>query len=154
MYSFYLFGKPVETAFVGIFQEKGKILYLLLYLSALFFCLLPTYSRNRENASYRSLGASGAVSAVIFAYIILSPLGGIGLIFIPGLQIPGFIFGFIYLVISSFLDRRGRGNINHSAHIWGAIYGIVFLVVASYLLSDYPVFQAFIRSVQSWFNSL
>lgn len=150
MYAFYLFGKIVEQYFMLIFQEKGKLLYLLLYLTALFVCLLPTYGKHKNDSSYRSLGASGAVSAVIFAYIILEPLTGIGLIFIPGISIPGFIFGFLYLGISTWLDKRGGGNINHSAHLWGALYGIAFLIAAGYLFSDYEVLDQFIRKVQAY----
>ena len=150
MYAFYLFGKAVEDYFILIFQEKGKLLYLLLYLTSLFVCLLPTYSKHRDDGSYRSLGASGAVSAVIFAYIMLEPLTGIGIIFIPGISIPGFLFGILYLVISSYLDKRGGGGINHSAHLWGAIYGIAFLIVAAYLFSNYEVLQEFVYKVQTY----
>ena len=150
MYAFYLFGKAVEDYFILIFQEKGKLLYLLLYLTSLFVCLLPTYSKHREDGSYRSLGASGAVSAVIFAYIMLEPLTGIGIIFIPGISIPGFLFGILYLAISSYLDKRGGGGINHSAHLWGALYGIAFLIVAAYLFSDYAVLQEFVYKVQTY----
>jgi membrane associated rhomboid family serine protease len=150
MYAFYLFGKAVEDYFILIFQEKGKLLYLLLYITSLFVCLLPTYSKHRDDGSYRSLGASGAVSAVIFAYIMLEPLTGIGIIFIPGISIPGFLFGILYLAISSYLDKRGGGGINHSAHLWGALYGIAFLIVAAYLFSDYAVLQEFVYKVQTY----
>ncbi|MBX3253808.1 MAG: rhomboid family intramembrane serine protease [Chitinophagaceae bacterium] len=132
MYSFWIFGRYVEVLFMAKFGTTGKWLYLLMYLSALFFCLLPTYLKNKNNQYYRSLGASGAVSAVIFAFIFLAPLENLGLIILPGISIPGFIFGALYLVISSILDKRGGGNINHSAHIWGALYGIAFLVVAGF----------------------
>lgn len=151
MYALYMFGISVENGFVDIFGSKGKLLYLLMYISALLVCLLPTYSQNKENSSYRSLGASGAVSAVIFAYIFLDPLSKLGLIFIPGIMIPGFIFGFLYLIISSYLDKRGGGNINHSAHIWGALYGIAFLIVFAYALSDYPVLASFVQKIRYYF---
>jgi membrane associated rhomboid family serine protease len=150
MYAFYLFGKAVEDYFILIFQEKGKLLYLLLYITSLVVCLLPTYSKHRDDGSYRSLGASGAVSAVIFAYIMLEPLTGIGIIFIPGISIPGFLFGILYLAISSYLDKRGGGGINHSAHLWGALYGIAFLITAAYMFSDYPVLQEFVYKVQAY----
>src|SRR5688572_16438234 len=71
MYAFYMFGQFVEDSFENIFEEKGKILYLLLYLTSLMVSLLPTYSQHKEDSSYRSLGASGAVSAVIFSFIML-----------------------------------------------------------------------------------
>jgi len=115
-------------------------------------CLLPTYKKQKNNYYYRSLGASGAVSAVVFCFILLAPLQKLGLIFIP-IMIPGFIFGAIYLIASSIFDRKSAGNINHSAHIWGAIYGIVFLTVASYFFSSYPVLQNFIQQIQEWLRT-
>jgi membrane associated rhomboid family serine protease len=124
-----------------------------MYLSSLFACLLPTYNKNKNNANYRSLGASGAVSAVVFAFIFLEPLRGIGIVFIP-FMIPGFIFGFLYLVISTIMDKRGGGNINHSAHIWGALYGIVFLAVTGSFLARYNLFESFARQVSSYIHSL
>lgn len=150
MYAFYMFGDSVEGTFVHIFAQKGKLLYLLLYITALAACLLPTYSKHKNDSSYRSLGASGAVSAVIFAYILLNPLQGIGIIFIPGIHLPAFIFGLLYIVISSWLDKRGGGNINHSAHIFGGLYGIAFLILAGYLFSDYHVLQEFVEKVQGY----
>jgi membrane associated rhomboid family serine protease len=152
MYAFYLFGRNVENYFDLIFQEKGKVLYLLMYIAALFVCLLPTYTRHKEDAHYRSLGASGAVSAVIFASILLEPERGIFFVFLPGLEIPGFIFGFLYLVLTSYLDKRGGGNINHSAHLWGALFGISFLILAAFAFSDYRVLEVFIARVQDFFS--
>jgi membrane associated rhomboid family serine protease len=154
MYAFYMFGGMVEEYFQYLFAEKGKVLYLLMYVTALAVCLLPTYSRHKEDSYYRSLGASGAVSAVIFAYILLDPLNKIGIIFLPPqLGLPGFIFGLLYLIISSWLDKRGGGNINHSAHIWGALYGISFLILAGFIFSDYKLLEAFIQKIQGWIGS-
>lgn len=153
MYALYLFGRNVEEYFGLIFQEKGKILYLVMYVLALLAALLPTYTRHKNDSSYRSLGASGAVSAVIFASILLEPERGIGFVFIPGVYIPGFLFGFLYLIISSYLDKRGGGNINHSAHIFGALFGIAFLIVMAYAFSDYRVLDTFITRVQRYLQS-
>jgi membrane associated rhomboid family serine protease len=154
MYSLWLFGGLVESHFMGVFGQNGKWLYLLMYVSSLFFCLLPTYSKNKNNYNYRSLGASGAVSAVVFAFIFLDPLLSLSLVFLPGFGIPGFLFGLLYLIISSILDKRGGGNINHSAHIWGALYGISFLIVTGSFLSDSNLLQDFLHKVtykiQSW----
>ena len=154
MYAFYAFGNYIEDAFTQIFGSSGKLLYIILYITSLFFCLLPTYLKHRDNAYYRSLGASGAVSAIVFAFIFLFPNEGIGLIFIPGLHVPGFIFGILYLVISSILAKRGGSHINHSAHLWGAVYGIVFTVVAAFALTHYNLPQLFLQQVQSYFGSL
>lgn len=153
MYSFWIFGQEVEKQFQGAFGEKGKLLYLLMYVSSLYFCLLPTYVKNKNNYHYRSLGASGAVSAVVFAFIFLDPLRSLSLIFLPGIGIPGFIFGFLYLIISSYLDKRGGGNINHSAHIWGALYGISFLIIAGSFLSYHNLLQEFIWKLKLYLHS-
>jgi membrane associated rhomboid family serine protease len=153
MYALYVFGEGqrkegVEYFFVSVFGEKGKILYLLMYLLALIVCLIPTFNRNRTNYNYKSLGASGAVSAVVFSFILFEPLRGVGLVFIP-VFIPGFLFGIIYLIVSYFLDKKGNSHINHSAHIWGALFGICYLIVACRLFSDFPVLANFLESVRT-----
>ncbi|MEO6313903.1 MAG: rhomboid family intramembrane serine protease [Chitinophagaceae bacterium] len=152
MYSLFIFGEYVESQFADVFGASGKWLYLLMYVSSLYFCLLPTYKKNKDNYNYRSLGASGAVSAVVFAFIFLEPLRRIGIIFIP-FMIPGFIFGFLYLIISSIFDKKGGGNINHSAHIWGALYGICFLIITGSFLARYHLLNSFIRQVESYVHS-
>ena len=158
MYALYMFGigvqGNVEDSFVYIFAEKGKLLYILLYIMSLGACLLPTYSKHKNDSSYRSLGASGAVSAVVFAYILLNPLDRLGLIIIPFFKLPAFVFGILYIVISSYLDKRGGGNINHSAHIFGGLFGIAFLIVAGYLFSDYHVLQEFVERVREYSSRL
>jgi membrane associated rhomboid family serine protease len=149
MFSFYVFGRLVENTFLQIFGSKGYILYALMYIAALPACLIPTYSQHKENYSYRSLGASGAVSAVIFAGIMLYPTQGISLMFIP-ISIPGFIFGPVYLLITAYLSRRGGSYINHSAHLWGALFGIAFLIVASLALSDFNPITWFVSQIESY----
>jgi membrane associated rhomboid family serine protease len=153
MYSLYIFGEYVETKFTDLFGQNGRLFYLLMYVTALPICLLPTYSKNRDNYHYRSLGASGAVSAVVFAFIFLEPLRKLGLIFIPGFMIPGFIFGLVYLGISTYLDKKGGGNINHSAHIWGALYGIAFLIVFGNSLGHYKPLHEFVNQVRFYFET-
>lgn len=148
MLALYLFGDAVENNFLTLFGRKGRTLYLLLYILALLFSLLPTFSKHRNDYYYRSLGASGAVSAVIFASILFNPLAGIGLFFIP-IYIAGFIFGILYLVISQWLEKRGGGNINHSAHIYGALFGIVFTIVVCSAFSGYPVLKSFIDQIMN-----
>ncbi len=149
MYSFYLFGEMVESAFVSIFGEKGKPLYLILYITSLVICLLPTYMQHKDNYHYRSLGASGAVSAVIFVGIFLNPTMLMGIFPIP-VNIPGFIFGPIYLALSAYLAKKGHGNINHSAHIWGALFGIIFIIVSCQFLSDYRPVTIFVTDILSY----
>lgn len=154
MISLYMLGTPVEKIFMKaqLFGENGKLLYLALYFSALVVSLLPTYTKNKNNSYYRSLGASGAVAAVVFTYIMLAPMTDLYLFFIP-IPVPAFIFGFLYLGISAYLDRRGGGRINHSAHFWGSVYGAVFIIVTSYFIAKYPVVQNFADSVKYWISS-
>lgn len=148
MYAFYLFGGACENSFVAIFGIYGKTYYVLMYLLALIACVIPDFLKYHSNPNYRSLGASGAVSAVVFAYILFRPLQGIGLLFIP-VFIPGFLFGILFLVISYFLGKKGGTSINHAAHIWGALFGIIFLIVFSQLFSSYPLLNNFIDSIKN-----
>lgn len=155
MFSLYLFGgnleydpEPNRVDFMDIFGDRGKLYYLIMYILALFVCLLPTFAKHRDDYYYKSLGASGAVSAVIFASIILHPLDKLGFFYLPPI-IPAWIFGILYLVISSYMGRRGRDNINHSAHIWGALFGIAFLVGLCFILqTQYKPLDAFFFKIK------
>lgn len=149
MYSFYSFGMMVESAFGELFGFKARALYLLFYLSALIVSSIPTYLKNKDNSFYQSLGASGAVSAIVFASMVLDPTSKIQLMFIP-IGIPAVLFGIVFLFISAWLDKRGGGHINHSAHLFGALYGVVFMVVSCYLFSNYPVIQAFMENIKAY----
>ena len=151
MIALLLFGKQVENAFIEIFAAKGELLYAVMYISALATSLVPTYSQEKDNYHYRSLGASGAVSAVVFAGVLLFPLQKMGLMFLP-IMIPGFIFGPIYLFVSAYLSKKGGGNINHSAHIWGALYGAAFVIVTALALSGFNPVTNFISDIKSYFK--
>jgi membrane associated rhomboid family serine protease len=151
MIALYSFGEGLETVFgfPCVFGEKGRIFYLLLYFSALVIASLPDYLKYKDSYHFRSLGASGAVSAVVFSMIIFFPQSPIGLIFLP-IRIPGYIFAIIYLGITVYLDRRGGGRINHSAHFWGAAYGIVFtLVFCQLFAADFDVYENFMAQLRS-----
>jgi membrane associated rhomboid family serine protease len=153
MLSLFLFGKMVESAFQSdiLFGEQGKLFYALLYLSALFLSLVPTFWQERENRYYRSLGASGAVSAIVFVGILFNPTAKIGLFLIPPI-IPGYIFGPLYLLLSAWLGKRGGDQINHSAHISGAIAGVVLTcLICWWLQTDYQPWQQFIVKVKGEF---
>ncbi|MEN9458826.1 MAG: hypothetical protein RL135_1416 [Bacteroidota bacterium] len=152
MYSFYLFGDLVEKTFVQIFGESGKVIYIVLYVVSLVVCLLPTYFNNQNNYHYRSLGASGAVSAVIFAGIFLYPTMGMGIFPIP-FHIPGFVFGPLYLILSAYLAKKGHGNINHSAHIWGGLFGIVFVIITTSFMTKFNALENFLNAIQSYLSS-
>lgn len=125
MITLWSFGGAMETFFA---ERIGTIGYVLFYLSAIVVAILPTYMRHRHDAGYRSLGASGAVSAVLFAFILLDPWSGIYLFLIP-IPIPAFLFAALYVGYSIWMDKRGGDNINHSAHLYGAAYGIMFTLI-------------------------
>lgn len=149
MFSFYSFGGFVEDTFSYMFGSMGPLLYIALYVISQALCLLPTYLKHKDDYYYRSLGASGAVSAVIFAGIFLSPLQKLGILFIP-IGIPGFIFGFIYLAVTAYLDKKGAGGINHSAHLFGAIAGIGLLLIFGYAFSEYNLLENFVQQIRSF----
>jgi membrane associated rhomboid family serine protease len=151
MFALYSFGQAVETMLYSnecVFESKGKLFYILLYLGGLIVASVPDYLRHKNNHNYRSLGASGAVSGVIFAAIALLPQLPIRFFFIP-IDIPGYVFGLVYLAISAYLDRRGGGNINHSAHFWGAAFGLIFTFVCGQFFSNMNMIENFLRQIQS-----
>lgn len=124
MVTLYFFGRAVEQVYVG---RLGAVGFLLFYLSAVVVAILPTYLRHRRDARYRSLGASGAVSAVLFAFILMAPWAGIYIFFIP-IPVPAILYAVFYVGYSIWMERRGGDNVNHSAHLWGAAYGVLFTV--------------------------
>lgn len=128
MLSLYMFGKAVEDAYAAMFDVKGIFFFILLYVGGLAMSSLYSYEKNKGNIYYNALGASGAVSAVIYAFIMLAPTAKLGFMFIP-VPIPAYLFGFIYLGIEYYLSRRGNTGIAHDAHFWGAIYGIILTII-------------------------
>lgn len=125
MVTLYSFGGLME----GYFGARiGLVGFLLFYLSAVVIAILPTFMRHRHDARYRSLGASGAASAMLFASILLDPWSGISLFLIP-IPVPAFVFAGLYIWYSIWMDKRGGDNINHSAHLWGALYGVMFTLL-------------------------
>lgn len=126
MLVFYSFGRVVESYYGYYFGEYANLHYLMLYLGALIFSDVSTYAKNRNNPNYRSLGASGAVSAVVFASILFEPFSTILLMFF--LPLPAIVMGVLYLAVSAYLARQGHGPINHEAHFYGAIFGLVYTI--------------------------
>lgn len=143
MFSFYFFGEQLEYIFHYIFGSLGSVYFILLYLMGIVVSDLPTLLKYKNNHRYNSLGASGAVSAIIFACILFLPLQDICLYGV--LCFPGFILGAIYLIYSYVSAKRSRDGINHDAHLYGALFGIVYCVVL------YPdSIQTFIEQMSEW----
>ena len=125
MITLYSFGGLVLSGFVEYLGvSAGITAFLVLYLGGIVLSDLPTYFRHRHDPGYRSLGASGGVSSVLFAGILFQPVGKVYMMFIP-IGIPGFIWGVLYLLYSYYMGRQRRDNINHDAHFYGALFGVV-----------------------------
>lgn len=127
MFSLYFFGRAVEMVFAYIFGSTGAIYFIALYILGIVVSDIPTFLKQKNNPRYNSLGASGGVAAVIFAFIIFRPLDDICLYF--ALCFPGFILGTLYLVFSWYQGRKSNDNINHDAHLYGALFGLIFCII-------------------------
>jgi membrane associated rhomboid family serine protease len=123
----YSFGNIVETYFKFFFQSKHILYYLLLYTGGLLLSIIPAYGKHKNDVFYNAVGASGAIAAVLFSSIILYPAGKIFFFFIP-VGIPSPVFGILYIAYEYYMSKRGRDNIGHDAHLWGAIFGVVFTI--------------------------
>ncbi|MES2590267.1 MAG: rhomboid family intramembrane serine protease [Bacteroidota bacterium] len=130
MYSLYIFGGSVEAMYrdSDVFGEKGTLFFILLYVTGIAMSSLYSFEKHKNNIYYNALGASGAVSAVIFAFIALAPTQKLMLLIIP-IPIPAYLFGLIFLGIEYYMGKRGQSNIGHDAHFWGAIYGVAFTFI-------------------------
>jgi membrane associated rhomboid family serine protease len=127
MFTLYFFGKALENYYMGILGLQHYY-YTLLYLTALIVANIPSYLKQRDNYNYRSLGASGAVCAVMFAFIMIRPWET--LYIFARVPIPAIIYAVLFLGYTIYMSRRGGDNVNHDAHLWGALYGIVFTILA------------------------
>jgi len=152
MFTLYFFATDIERICKGQLGEcVGTLCFIILYISALLVSILPTYFKQRENSSYHVLGASGAVSAMIFAYMLINPMNFMGILFIP-VMLPAFLFGIIFMLVSISLDKKEQVGINHSAHITGGVYGLFFMIVMFHFLTDLNLIESFFRQIR--FNSL
>ncbi len=143
MYSLYLFGDIIEYYFNEAFGSSGSYYFLALYLIGIVFANLPDFFSKKNNPAYNSLGASGGVSSIVFASVILSPLSKMGIFPIP-VMIPAYIFAVIYVAYSIYMDKRQSDNINHMAHLWGGIWGVLFVAVS--IPASIPYFFEQIKS--------
>jgi len=129
MISLYFLGSTLSYYFIDYYGlQLGTTYLLILYFAGAIFASLPSFFKHQDNSSYKSLGASGAVSAVIFAAILWDPSMRLGILFIP-FPIPAYIFGPIYLAVEYFSMKRGGTGIAHDAHIGGAVFGILFVLL-------------------------
>ena len=144
MVSFYSFGMALENyLFKALFGELSRAMLAILYVTAIIAAVIPDFIKYKNKSYYRSLGASGAVSAIVFAAITIQPNMPIQFFFIP-FKIPGFVFGICFLILSASLAKKGGGNIGHSAHFWGSVYGIVFTYITARFFAGVDLIRIFI----------
>jgi len=124
MLSFYFFADAVFY-FLNAYIGMGVFWFLVLYVTGGMAASIPALLKHKDHTWYNSVGASGAVSAVIFAAIFFDPWNPIMLMLIP-IPIPGFLFGIIYIFASSYFDKKSNDNVAHDAHIAGSLYGFLF----------------------------
>lgn len=129
------FGLILEEQFFSnpeVFDPRlGKVYYILLFTGGIYAASITEYLRNKNNPDYSSLGASGAISSILFCFIMISPISKIYLFFIP---LQGWIAGALLLGVSYYLIRKKRkgtysDTISHESHFWGALYGVAFILI-------------------------
>jgi membrane associated rhomboid family serine protease len=122
MFTLYQFGRLAEAVLFN------KTQYVLLYVTALIASSIFDFIKQKNNSGYAALGASGAVSAVLFASIILDPWEK-GVAIFGVLALPNLVFAVLYLVYCAYMDKRGGDNIGHGAHLWGSVWGFIFTAI-------------------------
>lgn len=121
MFTLYMFA-PVVTNYLDSFS------FLLIYAGSLIFGSLLTLLFHKDDYSYRAVGASGAVTGILYSAILLQPDMNLYLFFIP-IPIPAYIFGIGYLLYSIYGMKAKNDNIGHTAHFGGAIGGYVITIL-------------------------
>lgn len=129
MYVLYIFGMVAEQYFDYYKGGMGSFNYVLLYLGGVFFATLPALKKQKDNFMYSSVGASGAVSAVLFSCIAFKPTMPIMFIFLP-IPMPAVVFGVLYLVYEAYMDKKSNDYVAHDAHYYGAVFGALFTFIS------------------------
>lgn len=129
MYVLYMFGGIVEELFIfELGPFKGEVFFFLLYFIGIVASSFPSYEKHKNDYYYNSVGASGAVSAVVFSSILLNPFMSLSLMFIP-IPIPAPIFGILYLVYCRYAANHSKDNVAHDVHYWGSLFGVLFTII-------------------------
>jgi len=138
----YLLEQSTAEPFIPL---PGAYSFPMLYIGGVLFAAIPGMLRHSNDPSYRSLGASGAVSAVLIAYILNFPTAKLLLFFV--IPMPAFLAGALFFVYERQMDKRGQGRIAHDAHLWGGLFGLLFTIA-----SDTRVIANFASAVSNYFG--
>ena len=147
MFVLFFFGRAVENYFGYFFSSRSAVYFIILYIGGILVSNIWGLVKNKDNYYYNAVGASGAVSAVLFTFILLNPLEKLYLFAI--IPIPGILFGVGYLAYSYIMSTRRSDNIAHDAHFLGALFGIIFP-----LLLRLSLFERFLDQLFSTLNFL
>lgn len=128
MFVLYSFGDQVEIMMKYFFGSLGILFYVLLYVGGIGLSVVYSYEKHKHDSWYNAVGASGAVSAVVFSSIIMLPSSRIMFMLFP-FPVPAVVFAVLYLVFSAYMAKKGNDNIGHDAHFWGAVYGALFTII-------------------------
>lgn len=123
MFVLYSFGSFIEQVY-DLYIPGGLPMYVAMYILAIGAANIKTLIENKNNVWYNAVGASGAVSAVVFAFVLFAPIEKI--LFFGIIPIPAFLYGLLYLVYSQYMSKKASDNIGHDAHFFGAVFGFVF----------------------------
>ena len=127
LFVLYSFGNYLEYFLNVYYEEQSLVLYLFLFLGSIVISHIPSYVKHKSNYNYEAVGASGGVSGILFAYILINPLSMLELyLFIP---IPAIVFGILYLWYSYYMSKKNIDNIGHEAHIYGALGGMMLISI-------------------------
>ncbi len=146
VFVFWMFGSYVEHKFIALFGTlQGSVNFILLFVLTVIMANVPSYFRHNGHPGFAAIGASGAVSGIVFVFILFLPWQ---MLYLYGIiPIPGIIAGILYLMYSSWAGKNSRDNVDHSAHFYGAVFGVVFTIILrprlaldflSSLVNDFP----------------
>ena len=144
MFTLYFFGLNLEYVLLH-YQLGGHLTYIALYFGAIILSDLPSYFKYKDHYGYRSLGASGGVSAIVFATIIFSPWQSIYLY--GAFKISAALYAVLFVAYCIYMGKKAQDNVNHDAHLWGSIFGLLYMFIII-SINDMQLFQEILEQLK------